>query len=181
MKTLNHLRIDGLLLTLCFMLVGCTDYDRLAKLGLATSDSDWRAVYGGAGGKRVEDADLIEAVPYLKSICVHELHLDAEHISDRAIPYIVQLKSLKVLNLAGTDVTISGLRELRTLPKLKRLYISESYYKSEDLQQLSRLLPETTICNDWRGTEGRKDRGAQGHRGNNVHAREAFVGARPDP
>lgn len=49
----------------------------------------------------------------------HDLSLEDTGIKDTAIPYICKIKSLKEIDLAGTQVSLSGLKQLSKLPNLE--------------------------------------------------------------
>jgi Leucine-rich repeat (LRR) protein len=64
---------------------------------------------------------------------------------DKCLAHILSLKNLKELDIAGTSVTISGLKSLKSL-HIKDLFVSDSL--SRDVQQFQELkneLPDITI------------------------------------
>lgn len=90
----------------------------LSKGGMIGSDSHGRVteiVFGGQRGDvdlaaNVEDADLdvLRAFPHLQ-----KLDLTGRRITDGAVPQIRRLRKLRILQVAGTQLTDDGIERLR--------------------------------------------------------------------
>jgi len=67
------------------------------------------------------------------------------NILDDDLDSIRFLPKLEYLNLVGTVVTRSGLEKLKTLPKLKRLFLFHTPIPESDQGAVRQLFPKTKI------------------------------------
>jgi hypothetical protein len=76
-----------------------------------------------------------------------KLRLFAPEVTEKGLPHLKPLKQLEVLDLRGTQV-VTGLAELRALPRLRVLYLNlmplDPQYKAM-LAEARRALPRVTI------------------------------------
>lgn len=72
-------------------------------------------------------------------VCLEELRLkDNPQLTDNCIPHLVRLKSLKLLHLGTTSVTISGVRQLLEALELETLVLDDDFEDHlEDLKALA--------------------------------------------
>lgn len=147
--------VGGGLFVLLFIAAGCStsEHARLAKLGLITPANHQLSF---TFGRKIGDEEVIAAMPDLQRVHAQELRLPSLQVTDRIIPAVTKVESLEVLDLSGTDVTIDGLCQLRSLPHLKTLWISLEYYSSAELASLKSILSGTEVLEGNLGTRWRE-------------------------
>jgi hypothetical protein len=95
--------------------------------------------------KYMDDDAFARAFVYLKKYGMKELDLNGRQISDRSVPLLVQLKTVRDLNLAGTDLTLDGLKQLRHLPRLEWLSVAAGQLGEAELAELRAAMPKVKV------------------------------------
>jgi hypothetical protein len=144
-------------LTACLYICGCFGpaHQRLTANKFVFTPTEPRNAT--LQGLDVSDDNVIAAIPDLRQIQCNTLNMPGCRVTDRVVPAIVQVDSIETLDLSGTDVTIEGLRQLRALPRLKRIWISVAYYQPEDVNALRKLIPHAVIEEGSLGTIWRRE------------------------
>lgn len=73
------------------------------------------------------------------------LHLAGSRITDRQMPLIEPLTTLKVLDLRNTNITDAGLKRLRRLEMLERLNLDGTQITDAGVAELRKCLPRCRI------------------------------------
>ncbi len=66
-------------------------------------------------------------------------------MSDAGLVYLSKMTKLKVLYLAGTNVTDTGLTRLRGLAKLERLFVGGTAVTDQGIDALGKALPGVKV------------------------------------
>jgi hypothetical protein len=90
------------------------------------------------------DDDFAAVFPAIRRMDPYRLSLRGHDVSDEAVDLLNRLRSLKVLDLAGTKVTRDGLRRLR-IKTLIDLRVPGGQLAEADRAELRRAMPKVTI------------------------------------
>jgi hypothetical protein len=96
---------------------------------------------------RVSHANVGDSGVRNISACNHLVTLDLSenfHITDASMSSLARMKSLRILNLMGTSVTMQGLLKLKGMP-LKYLHIPGVKYSPAEIALLNKALPGVTV------------------------------------
>jgi Leucine-rich repeat (LRR) protein len=83
--------------------------------------------------------------PLGKLVQLRNLSVAGTPIAHKDIFHLTSCKNLEELDLSGTKVDFIALRELKTLPKLRRLNLIGCQLSESELQRLADLLPDCEI------------------------------------
>jgi len=142
----SHCEISGSSLPALAALPG------LERLSLSFCPLQSKNLGAFAGFKKLKTVDLqvtdIDDAG-IKSLCtctsIEKLILEGNRkISDKSIPYLLELKHLKSLNLKGTTISISGVSKLSVL-NLKDLTLPFKYCTRDDKARLHKLFAGTKL------------------------------------
>ena len=89
--------------------------------------------------QRLDDDDFYNVFPAVQRMDPLTLSLDGHPITDRSIPLLNRLKSLKALSLRNTKVTMVGLRRL-DVGRLQSLHVSEDKFDPKALEEIRQRL-----------------------------------------
>lgn len=73
------------------------------------------------------------------------LYLDDAVISDKVLAKVASLTNLVFLNLKGTAVTARGIESLKTLPRLRHLFLYQTKISREDQAAIKSWFPHTIV------------------------------------
>jgi hypothetical protein len=100
----------------------------------------------GYDRKKIDDEQLHKLMPALLSLPkLEELRMAGMPITDRAVPDLLQLRSLCSLDIRATNISAEGASSLRRLPQLRILVITDGQYKRGDLDDLTRQLSGVSV------------------------------------
>lgn len=101
--------------------------------------------------RKLEDLNLLRTritdagVKFLIGCKLKRLNLDDTSVGDAAVSYITQIPTLEFLHLGKTAITDEGLEELKSLPQLKDLILTNTGLSPVAVEQLQKALPKTKI------------------------------------
>jgi hypothetical protein len=99
------------------------------------------AVTFSSSKRALTDADFAEVFPIVKRMDPYRLHLTGNHpLGDKSIELLNKLRSLKVLDASGTEMTLDGLKKLK-LSNLRQVSVSPRNFTEADIQALEEALP----------------------------------------
>ncbi len=73
------------------------------------------------------------------------MRLDQTHVTDAGLKYLKKMTSVRRLFLRKTCITDGGLEHIKALSKLETLDVSETSVTDKGVQDLERSLPKLTI------------------------------------
>lgn len=95
--------------------------------------------------KRLSDDDLITMSRGLRSLRPTYLALDDQDVSDTSMESISTLTTLKGIALEGTEVTMNGIRKLKSLPHLEVVSVGAPTFTDQEIGILRNEFPSVRI------------------------------------
>src|SRR5690348_5353112 len=85
--------------------------------------------------QQIDDDTFESLMPLLRKLPMQRLNISGQPITDASIDRINQLKSIRVLEINGTKITLAGLSRLR-LPNLEQVNLSADAFDESELMEL---------------------------------------------
>lgn len=90
-----------------------------------------RDEYIGFKDRAMDDDQFAQAFPHIAAYRPEFLSLDGRQITDLSVSLLIQLDTVRRLDLQGTRVTTAGLKRLEPMRDLRLLYVSDSMSDAE--------------------------------------------------
>jgi len=91
--------------------------------------------------RSLDDDKLAAAFRYLHQYEPQDLRFDGRQITDLSVSLLIQLDSVEVLDLAGTQITKAGLKRLRLMRGLRQLWVSDTM-SPQDIDEIRHEMPK---------------------------------------
>jgi hypothetical protein len=93
----------------------------------------------------MDDDDFARAFRYIKNYGPKQLHLNNRQVTDLSVSLLIQLDSVEDLDLAYSPVSIGGLKRLRLMKNLKRLWVGAGQFTAVELAELRQAMPGVEV------------------------------------
>lgn len=117
----------------------------VAKLTQLENFRTWHTYQTEAGNRHLKSLTNLRSLHLGQRLRHYDGSSNALSLTDETIDTLVELKSLDTLLLDEARLSLSALRRLQALPKLKRLELGRTDISAEEVQQLKQALPQVEV------------------------------------
>lgn len=87
----------------------------------------------------------LDGFPDLHLPNLRELRIGQTKIKESNMPGVFTLKALEVLDLSGSDITSIDVKKIKSLEKLRHIYIGDTKVSAENAEELSKAMPQVRV------------------------------------